>query len=79
MEKIRFFRRLAPLIISGRKTGTIRSRAESTFKSGQILPAVTHEEGEFICKLEIKSVEKVDLKNLNRCHAKAEGFRLLSF
>ncbi|TXR54919.1 ASCH domain-containing protein [Reinekea thalattae] len=64
---------MAPLIIAGRKTGTIRSTAESTFKLGQILCAVTHEEGEFICNLEIKGIEKVNLKNLNRSHAKAEG------
>ena len=39
MEQISFFGRLAPLILSGRKTATVRSRSEGCYKPGQKLAA----------------------------------------
>ena len=74
MEQISFLKNLAPLVLAGKKTATIRSKAENTFKVGQTLSAVTHEEGKFICSLEILGIETVNPKYLQRYHAKAEGF-----
>jgi len=39
MDKISFFGRLAPLILSGRKTASVRSRSEGCYKPGQKLAA----------------------------------------
>ncbi|WP_227003707.1 ASCH domain-containing protein [Reinekea forsetii] len=74
MEQISFFGRLAPLILSGRKTATVRSRSEGCYKPGQKLEAVTNEELEFICLIEISDVETISINELSRFHARSEGF-----
>ena len=74
MDKISFFGRLAPLILSGRKTATVRSRFEGCYKPWQRLEAVTNEEFESICLIEISDVETISINELSRFHARAEGF-----
>lgn len=74
MEQVSFFKKLAPMILSGKKTGTIRLITECSYSPGEIVRAVAHEDGNFNCNLEILGIEKVSLKTLNRSHALAEGF-----
>ena len=74
MEQISFFGRLAPLILSGRKTATVRSRFEGCYKPWQRLEAVTNEEFESICLIEISDVETISINELSRFHARSEGF-----
>ena len=74
MDKISFFGRLAPLILSGRKTATVRSRFEGCYKPWQRLEAVTNEEFESICLIEISDVETISINELSRFHARSEGF-----
>ncbi|TBR41615.1 ASCH domain-containing protein [Marinomonas agarivorans] len=73
IAQIRFFGKLAPLILSGRKSATIRDDSEAHYQVGQILEAITHEDGASICQIEILSIEQVSFDTLNRSHAKAEG------
>lgn len=73
MTTITFFKRLAPQILSGKKTITIRDKTESYYNRGQILEAKTLEGGHHICLIEIISIQKVTYDQLNRSHAKAEN------
>lgn len=74
VKQISFYKKLVPLILSGKKTGTIRDKSESHYEPGQILDAITNEENKRFCQIEVLNIEKVAIDELNRSHAKAEGF-----
>ncbi len=67
-----FRRRLKNHILSGNKTATIRNKEDSDYYTGQVVEALTHEDGEKICRIQIISIEPVQYGELNRRHAKAE-------
>lgn len=67
-----FRRRLKGSILSGKKTATLRTKEDSDYYIGQVVTAVSHEDGETICRVQIISIEPVQYRALNRHHAKAE-------
>ncbi|WP_127560344.1 ASCH domain-containing protein [Saccharospirillum alexandrii] len=67
-----FSRKLKSQILSGKKTGTVRNKADSDYHSGQELDALLDEDGSKICRIRIISIEPVQYSELKRQHAKAE-------
>ncbi|WP_394170706.1 ASCH domain-containing protein [Saccharospirillum alexandrii] len=67
-----FRRKLKRHILSGRKTSTVRNKADSDYHNGQELDALLDEDGSKICRIQITSIEPVQYNDLNRQHAKAE-------
>ncbi|KJG39791.1 hypothetical protein UA32_05630 [Photobacterium angustum] len=73
LDNITFFTRLERQVLSGKKTATIRDKSESNYYPGQVVEALTHEDGRTICRLEIVGVKHVNFDKLNRKHTRAEN------
>ncbi len=76
MNKITFFSRFEKDILSGKKTITIRDKAESYFKPEQILDVFTNETDRFFAKIKVLSVTPILFDDLNEDHAQQENMTL---
>lgn len=70
--KITFFEYLAPSILSGKKTITIRNENESHYVPGTKVEVYTLETGIKFCSILIESVEPIVFDEINEFHAKQE-------
>lgn len=75
-NKITFFSRFEADILAGKKTITIRDKAESYFKPQQQLNAFTNEYESFIAHIRVISVTPVRFEQLSEQHAKQENMSL---
>ncbi|MEJ2766002.1 N(4)-acetylcytidine aminohydrolase [Photobacterium sp. MCCC 1A19761] len=74
--KITFFEMLTPLIVSGKKTITIRDESESHYVPGTQVEVFTLETDEKVCDIEILSVEPLQFDDINEFHAEQEALEL---
>lgn len=77
--RMTFFRRLLPLVTSGRKTITIRDHTESDYQPGsvvQVFPLDATPDEPAACTLRIISVTPLQWDEINETHAEQEGFDL---
>lgn len=70
--KITFFEWLTPLVASGKKTITIRDESESHYVPGTRVDVHTLEKDEYVCQIDIVSVEKIGFDDINEEHAAQE-------
>lgn len=75
-DKITFFSRFEADILSGKKTITIRDKAESHFKPNQELTVFTYETDRFFARIKVISVTPVQFDKLNEQHALQENMTL---
>lgn len=75
-EKITFFSRFEADILSGKKTITIRDKAESYFKPNQELSVFTNETDRFFATIKVISVTPIQYDELNNQHALQENMTL---
>ena len=76
MNDITFYQRFEADILAGRKTITIRDKAESHFKAGDILRVGRFEDNQYFCTIEVLSVSPTTLDELTEQHAKQENMAL---
>ena len=76
MNDITFYQRFEADILAGRKTITIRDKAESHFKAGDILRVGRFEDNQYFCTIEVLSVSPITLDELTEQHAKQENMEL---
>lgn len=76
MNDITFYQRFEADILAGRKTITIRDKAESYFKAGDILRVGRFEDKQYFCTIEVLSVSPLTLDKLTEQHAKQENMEL---
>ncbi|ENO8808342.1 ASCH domain-containing protein [Photobacterium damselae] len=74
--KITFFEWLAPLIVSGNKTITIRDESESYYLPDSQVEVFTLETNKKFCEIEIESVEPILFEEINEFHAQQEFMEL---
>lgn len=74
--QITFFQRFEKDILSGKKTITIRDKAESHFQAGQTLCVFTHETHRLFAKIKILAITPILFADLNTQHAKQENMTL---
>jgi len=72
-----FFERFEADILSGKKTLTIRDKAEKDYLSGSIVQVSTYENGRWFCEIKIKVVKPILLSDLSESHAQQENMTLL--
>lgn len=75
-EKITFFSRFEADILSGKKTITIRDKAESYFQPNQELEVFTNETDRFFTNIKVLSVTPIQYEELNEQHAMQENMTL---
>lgn len=75
-NKITFYERFKADILSGKKTITIRDRAESYFQPNQTLCVSTHETDRLFAHIRVLSVTPTSFEALNEQHAKQENMTL---
>lgn len=75
-EKITFFSRFEADILSGKKTITIRDKAESYFQPNQELEVFTNETDHFFTNIKVLSVTPIQYEELNEQHAMQENMTL---
>ena len=76
MNKITFFSRFEADILAGKKTITIRDKAESYFQPQQQLAVFTNETDRFFADIRVISVTPIHFEQLNEQHAKQENMSL---
>ncbi|RGE47840.1 hypothetical protein MHD_07725 [Mannheimia granulomatis] len=76
MNKITFFSRFEADILSGKKTITIRDKAESYFRPNQELDVFTNETDRFFARIKVLSVTPINYDELNEQHALQENMSL---
>lgn len=76
MNKITFFSRFEADILSGKKTITIRDKAESYFQPNQELEVFTNETDRFFARIKVISVTPIQYDELNEQHALQENMSL---
>ena len=76
MNDITFYQRFEADILAGRKTITIRDKAESHFKAGDILRVGRFEDNQYFCTIEVLNVSSITLDELTEQHAKQENMGL---
>ena len=74
--KITFFEFLTPLIVSGKKTITIRDKSESHYVVGSQVEVFTLETNKKVCNIKIESVENIKFEDINEFHAQQEYLEL---
>lgn len=75
-NKITFFSRFEADILSGKKTITIRDKAESYFQPNQELEVFTNETDRFFARIKVISVTPIQYDELNEQHALQENMSL---
>ncbi|MGF1865812.1 N(4)-acetylcytidine aminohydrolase [Enterovibrio norvegicus] len=70
--KITFFGWLTPLIVSGKKTITIRDKSESHYVPGTRVDVHTLETDEYVCKIDIEAVNEITFDDIGEEHAAQE-------
>ncbi len=75
-RKITFYEVFEPLILSGKKTITIRDESESHYLPNSKVEVFTLETDRKFCDIEILSVEPVLFDELNEFHAQQEFIKL---
>ncbi|MGY6027971.1 N(4)-acetylcytidine aminohydrolase [Phytobacter sp. AG2a] len=73
---ITFFKRFQSDILAGRKTITIRDKAESHFNAGDILRVGRYEDDEYFCTIQVTGTSTVTLDTLTDSHARQENMTL---
>ena len=76
MNDITFYQRFEADILAGRKTITIRDKAESHFKAGDILRVGRFEDNQYFCSVEVLSVSPIILDELTEQYTKQENMGL---
>lgn len=76
LTTITFFERFKADILSGKKTITIRDKAESDFAVGSKVRVETFENNEYFADITISAVSKIRVDNLNELHALQENMSL---
>lgn len=76
LTTITFFQRFEADILSGKKSITIRDKAESHYVPGSIVEVATFEEQRYFCSIKIDKVEAVAFRDLTRFHATQENMSL---
>ena len=76
MNDITFYQRFEADILAGRKTITIRDKAESHFKAGDILRVGRFEDNQYFCTIEVLSVSPITLDELTEQYAEQENMML---
>ncbi|MBD1575337.1 ASCH domain-containing protein [Vibrio sp. S11_S32] len=71
-----FFARFEADILAGKKTITIRDKAESYYVPESIVTVSTLEQGREFCQLQIDSVEAIQFCDLSEFHAQQENMTL---
>lgn len=71
-----FFARFESDILAGKKTITIRDKAESYYVPGTTVTVSTLEQGRVFCQVKILSVEAITFSELNDFHAQQENMTL---
>ena len=79
MNDITFYQRFEADILAGRKTITIRDKAESHFKAGDILRVGRFEDNQYFCTIEVLNVSPITIDELTEQHAKQENMGLDEF
>lgn len=74
--KITFFEMLIPLIVSGKKTITIRDESESHYAPGSQVEVFTLETDKKVCDIEILSVASIQFDEISAFHAEQEALEL---
>lgn len=72
-----FFERFEGDILSGKKTLTIRDKAEKDYLSDSIVQVSTYENGRWFCEIKIKAVKPILFNDLSESHAQQENMTLL--
>ncbi|RJX68959.1 ASCH domain-containing protein [Vibrio sinensis] len=73
---ITFFEFLAPSIVAGQKTITIRDESESHYVPGTQVEVFTLETNQRVCDIKILSVEPLNFDDINEFHAEQEYMEL---
>ena len=76
LTQITFFERFEADILAGRKTITLRDKAESYVEPGQVLPVSTLEGQRWFCDIEVLKVTPVAYSALTEQHAAQENMSL---
>lgn len=75
-NSIRFKDNLIPAVLNGEKTITIRRQQDRRFQPGKRLDVLRDSDGQAVAKLEILTVERLPLGDLDESHARRESMSL---
>ena len=74
--QITFFEFLTPLILSGKKTITIRDASESHYQPNTEVNVLALETKEYVGRIKILSVTPIHFDEINQFHAEQEAMSL---
>ena len=76
MKDITFYRRFEADILAGRKTITLREKSDAAFSAGDHVRVSRHEDGVYLCSIEIIDVAPLHFDDLDDSHAAQENMTL---